>query len=53
MNSIMDLLEILNSSTKPAVTSNTYLALSPETPFSLHVTTSIVVKHGGIFFQYE
>ena len=44
---------MLNLSTKPAVTSNTYLALSPETPLSLHVTTSIVVIHGGTFFRLQ
>ena len=42
---------MLNLSTNPAVTSNTYLALSPDTPFSLHATTSIVVSHNGTFFS--
>jgi len=46
-----DLSEILNLSTKPAVTSNTYLALSPETPFSLHARISIGSRHGGTFFS--
>ena len=54
ISSRTDLSEILNLSTKPAATSNTYLALSPETPFSLHARIPIVSgPQGEHFFQYE